>query len=234
MATVTECERVQTAWFRARAETLGGECLIEDGLIWTDGPDGMNLMFPEAPTVDALRRGVARAQARGRGIVGVWLGTEVDETPLAEAGFERGWAPCWMSAALTGTPAADDPRIALIREPGSIAGGFEQERLGLARLEPPIAWCAVARDAESERFAGRAWSFRSGGLAGVFEMAVWPAFRRRGLGTGLLAAVCAAAARSGAREAVLNATPEGELLYSRCGFTRVGTGITWWRHLAEG
>ncbi|WP_336647724.1 GNAT family N-acetyltransferase [Microbacterium sp. MMO-10] len=234
MATVAECERVQTAWFRARAEALGGECLVEDGLVWTDGPDGMNLLFPEAPTVDALRRGVARAEQRGRGIVGVWLGTEVDETPLAEAGFERGWAPCWMSATLAETPVDDDARIALIRVPGSLAGGFEQERLALARIEPAIAWCAVARDAESERFAGRAWSFRSGDLAGVFDMAVWPAFRRRGLGTGLLAAVCAAAARSGAREAVLNATPEGELLYSRCGFTRVGTGITWWRHLAEG
>ena len=231
---MAECERVQTAWFRARAETLGGECLMEDGLVWTDGPDGMNLMFPEAPTVDALRRGVARAQARGHGLVGVWLGSEVDETPLAEAGFERGWAPCWMSAALTETSLPDDPRIALIREPGSVAGAFERERLGLARIEPPIAWCAVARDAESARFAGRAWSFRSGERAGVFDMAVWPPFRRRGIGTGLLAAVCAAAARSGAREAVLNATPEGELLYSRCGFTRVGTGITWWRHLSEG
>lgn len=234
MATVAECERVQTEWFRARAETLGGECLVEDGLVWTDGPDGMNLMFPAEVTAAALRRGVARARERELRIVGVWLGTGVDEAPLAEAGFDRGWAPCWMSRPLEGIAVAEDPRIALIREPGSVAGAFEQDRLALARVEPPIAWCAAARDAESGRFAGRAWSFRTGALAGVFDMTVWPAFRRRGLGSGLLAAVCAAAARAGAREAVLNATSEGELLYARHGFMRVGAGITWWRHLREG
>ena len=62
-------------------------------------------------------------------------------------------------------------------------------------------------------------------------MDVWEPFRRRGYGTGLLRTVCTAARRAGARHAVLNATPEGELLYNSCGFTRIGEGITWWRHL---
>lgn len=66
-------------------------------------------------------------------------------------------------------------------------------------------------------------------LAGIFDMAVWPSFRRRGLGTALLRAICAAA--TGARHAALNATPEGKLLYSRCGFTHIGEGTTWWLHL---
>jgi GNAT superfamily N-acetyltransferase len=62
-------------------------------------------------------------------------------------------------------------------------------------------------------------------------MAVWPPFRRRGIGSALLAAVCTAAAEAGARNAVLNATPEGKLLYSTAGFTQIGAGRTWWRHL---
>jgi hypothetical protein len=48
----------------------------------------------------------------------------------------------------------------------------------------------------------------------------------------LLRAVCAAAGDAGARHAVLNATPEGKLLYSSCGFTQIGEGITWWLHLS--
>jgi GNAT superfamily N-acetyltransferase len=62
-------------------------------------------------------------------------------------------------------------------------------------------------------------------------MGVWEPFRRRGFGTGLLYAVCAAARDAGARHAVLNATPEGKLLYSARGFRQIGEGITWWHHL---
>ena len=39
-------------------------------------------------------------------------------------------------------------------------------------------------------------------------MDVWEPFRRRGFGTGLLYAVCAAARQAGAKHAVLNATPD--------------------------
>ncbi len=90
-------------------------------------------------------------------------------------------------------------------------------------------WYAAAYD--HGRFAGRAWSFRSDDdrLAGVFDMAVWPRFQRRGLGTGLLTAVCAAARRAGARYAVLNATPPGKLRYESLGFHQIGAGITYWR-----
>ena len=33
------------------------------------------------------------------------------------------------------------------------------------------------------------------------------------------------------KHAVLNATPEGKLLYRACGFRQIGEGITWWHHL---
>jgi GNAT superfamily N-acetyltransferase len=81
--------------------------------------------------------------------------------------------------------------------------------------------------------AGRAWSFLDRDLAGVFDMEVWPPFRRRGVGTALLRTVCDAARRAGARHAVLNATPLGKLLYESAGFTQIGEGITWWHHLDD-
>jgi GNAT superfamily N-acetyltransferase len=101
-------------------------------------------------------------------------------------------------------------------------------RYPLVRDRPQHTWLAVAR--VHGRPAGQAWSHLTGRLAGVFDMEVWPRYQRRGLGTGLVRAVCAAAAAAGARHAVLNATPEGEKLYSTVGFRRVGDGITWWLH----
>jgi GNAT superfamily N-acetyltransferase len=61
-------------------------------------------------------------------------------------------------------------------------------------------------------------------------MEVRPPFRRRGLGTGLLRAVGAAAHAAGAQRAVLNATPDGRLLYETQGFRMIGEGITYWLH----
>jgi hypothetical protein len=37
---------------------------------------------------------------------------------------------------------------------------------------------------------------------------------------------------AGAQVAVLNATPDGQALYSVEGFARIGNGITYWHHLA--
>ena len=68
-------------------------------------------------------------------------------------------------------------------------------------------------------------------IASVYDMDVWPGFQRQGLGRALLRTVCASARVAGARAAVLNATPDGEQLYSAEGFVRIGTGITYWHHL---
>jgi hypothetical protein len=57
------------------------------------------------------------------------------------------------------------------------------DQLRLTRLTPRRAWYAAAYD--RGRLAGHAWSFLDGELAGVFDIAVWPPFRRRKLGTGL-------------------------------------------------
>ncbi|AKU18630.1 GCN5 family acetyltransferase [Luteipulveratus mongoliensis] len=234
MVTVADCERVQSSWFRARAATLGGEVWTDDEVLWTDGPDGMNLMFPRALTAAGVRRGVDRARDLGRDIVGVWLSLEVDPAPLAEAGFERGWSPWWMTADLADVPVTRDPRVGLEQDSSDYEGEFAsyREQLALTRQRPARAWYAAAHT--PGHFAGRAWSYRDGDLAGVFDMEVWPEFQRTGLGTALLATVCAAAREAGAEHAVLNATPDGERLYRTCGFRRIGEGITWWHHLGNG
>lgn len=235
MVTIADCERVQTNWFAARATSLGGTVWRDDGLLWTDGPDGLNLMFPTNLTLDAVRRGVDLALERGRGIVGAWLSTDVDPTPLARAGFERGWSPWWMTVDLAALGEPADPRVRLELDTTDYTGEYADYRaqLRLTRIQPTRAWYAAAHVGAHQRFAGRAWSFLDGDLAGIFDMDVWPEFQRQGLGTALLTTVCAAARTAGARHAVLNATPEGKLLYSTCGFTQIGEGITWWHHLGN-
>jgi GNAT superfamily N-acetyltransferase len=211
VVTVADCERVQAGWFRVRAQ-LGGRTWVDDGHLWTDSPDdGLNLMFPSHPSAEVVRRGVAYAAENGRTTVGAWLGLRADPRALEAEGFERAWAPWWMTADLAAIGAADDPRIVL------------------ETVHEGVAWKATALD--DGNVVGHAWSFMDGELAGIFDMAVWRGFQRRGLGTGLLREVCQAARVAGAKSAVLNATPEGKMLYSACGFTQIGEGITYYLHM---
>ena len=232
---VGDCERVQSSWFAARAAALDGNEWIDEGLRWIDGPDGFNLMFPPRLPVRAVARGVDRARDLGRGVVGAWLGIDVDSTALAACGFERGWSPWWMSASLHDVPADNDPRITLSHDASgdALVRPSDAQLLARAGALPPQAWHAAART-ESGQLAGQAWSYLSDDLCGVFDMEVRAPFQRRGLGTGLLAAVCGAARRAGGTAAMLNATPEGKALYSTCGFAHIGEGITWWNHLEKG
>jgi GNAT superfamily N-acetyltransferase len=242
MPTVEACETAQTCWYTCRAEVLGGETWRDGPLTWVREGDGLSLMFPERIPADAVRRGVELARDTGMRAVGAWLGAEVDASALADAGFERGWEPWWMTAEVGDVGAADDPRIELQQDTVDYSGEYAQYRqsLELTRVRPQHSWYAAAYDDRGgrgshtgRRFAGRAWSHLSGETAGVFDMQVWPPFRRRGLGSGLLRSVVAAAAEAGASNAVMNATPEGKLLYESCGFRQIGAGITWWLHLPQ-
>jgi GNAT superfamily N-acetyltransferase len=138
-----------------------------------------------------------------------------------------------MTADLSAMIGADDPRIELQQESDDYHGEYHsyREQLTLTRQDPTRVWYAAAYTEPARRFAGRAWSFLDGDLAGIFDMEVWEPFRRRGLGSALLNTVCAVAREAGAVHAVLNATPDGKQLYDARGFTQIGEGITWWHHM---
>lgn len=229
--TVLDCERNQAAWNAAVAIAGGGEVWEDNGLSWSWQPHNRHLMlsFPDTIDVDGARRGVDAARSREACIVGAWLSGDVDASGLLSVGFERGWEPWWMTADLEAVARPDDPRVTITAE----VPEYEDEDRRLLSMAAAVgarAWHAVAR--QDDRFAGRAWSFAPERIAGIYDMDVWPAFQRRGLGRALLRAVCWSAKSAGASLAVLNATPDGERLYRAEGFVRVGTGITYWHHLA--
>jgi ribosomal protein S18 acetylase RimI-like enzyme len=229
-ATIADCEINQAAWNAAVAVAGGGEVWEDDGLRWSwQAHDGqLMLNFPRAIDPAAARRGVEQARVRGGCIVGAWLGADVDASALEAAGFERGWEPWWMTAPLEAITDPDDPRVAITSDVPEY-GPAGQRLLSLAQPPDARTWHALAR--VDARVAGRAWAFAPGHVAGIYDMDVWPRFQRRGLGRALLRAVCASARAAGASDAVLNATPDGERLYSAEGFVRIGNGITYWHHL---
>ena len=230
-ATVADCEINQAAWNAAVAVAGGGEVWEDDGLRWSwQAHDGhLMLNFPRSIDLAAACRGVEAARERGACIVGAWLASDVDPSRLETAGFERGWEPWWMAAELESIAEPDDQRVTITAD--VLEYGPEGQRLlSLADSSDARAWHAVAR--VDGRFAGRAWAFAPGDVAGIYDMDVWPPFRRRGLGRALLRRLCCSARAAGAQIAVLNATPDGHRLYSVEGFARIGTGITYWHHLA--
>jgi GNAT superfamily N-acetyltransferase len=229
-ATVADCEINQAAWNSAVAIAGGGEVWDEAGLRWSWQAHNRHLMlnFPQAIDAAAVQRGVAAGRERGASIVGAWLASDADASALEAAGFERGWEPSWMTAPLESVVDFDDDRVAITTEVPEY-GPEGQRLLSLADAPEARAWHAVAR--VDGRFAGRGWAFAPQDIAGIYDMDVWPGFQRQGLGRALLRTVCASARAAGAHVAVLNATPDGERLYSAEGFVRIGTGITYWHHL---
>ena len=229
-ATVVDCETSQAAWNAAVAIAGAGEVWEDAGLRWAWQPHSAHLMlsFPRVIDAAAAQRGVTVARERGACVVGAWLGSDVDASALETVGFERGWEPWWMAASLESISDPDDDRATITTDVPEY-GPNGQRLLSLASTPGARAWHAVAR--VGGRFAGRAWAFAPHDIAGIYDMDVWSGFQRRGLGRALLRRLCASARDAGAHAAVLNATPDGERLYSAEGFARIGTGITYWHHL---
>lgn len=188
----------QTEWNEATALAGGGSVWEDRGLRWAWQAHNGHLMlnFPRVIDPSAARSGVEFAREHNARIVGAWLSPETDAVPLEAAGFERGWEPWWMVAPLDAIQEPDDPRVALSTDLPEY-GPNGQRLLGLARVKPPRAWHAVAR--VNGQFAGRAWSFVAGDVAGIYDMDVRPGLQRLGLGQALSRTVCDCVGRAAPR-----------------------------------
>jgi ribosomal protein S18 acetylase RimI-like enzyme len=230
--------RNHTSWMAAVALASGGGVERHDGLRWTASAGGeAQLPFPRRlprAGLDALLGWARRTNVPG---IGCWV-TGLEPTGelaarLVARGFEWGWQPHWMARELDRLPLdGADPRVQLVHAVPEY-DGFGRAVLELTRRRPRRFWHAVARI--DGAYAGHASAHVVGGRlagAGVYDVEVPPAHRRRGLGRALTLAVCRAAAESGARVVTLNATGEGEQLYRALGFRSLGFGQTWWIHRA--
>lgn len=198
-------------WFRraagARVEQLDGIELVVNE---TEGA----IPFPGRRTRAAVARVAERAGELSLRTVSCWSLSEdkVLGTFLIARGFEWGWQPWWMALELGQLPDEEPRHRVLHRRRGNVhvlAVRDERRNIGGVIVNP---WRAIA---------------------GIYDMGVRPEHRRRGVGTALTLAACRIARDAGCTHAVLNATPEGELLYRTVGFRRLGEGRTWWRHPGE-
>ena len=198
------------SWFRRRGGVV--ERCGEIELI-VNGREG-TIAFPTRRTRAAVARALDRAGRLGLRTVSCWS-LEEDKalgTLLIARGFEWGWQPWWMALDLADLPDEESRHRVLSRRRGAthvLAVSEERRNLGGVVVNP--------------------WR----GIAGIYDMGVRPEHRRQGIGRALSLAACRLGAELGCTHAVLNATPEGELLYRTLGFERLGAGRTWWRHPGE-
>jgi GNAT superfamily N-acetyltransferase len=232
------------------SEAAGGVVHRERGVVWAASPGGATLAFPELSSErlgGLLPQFLSTARRIGAREASCWslLPTEPEnlDAELVAAGFREGWQACWMALDVAPRPPQAAP---------------EGVQIGIA----PPSWKATSLPWDGEGIAGvrsrlavahprRVWhigAWREGrpvghatvnvttgrlGVAGIYDMGVASKERRRGIGTALTLAALQLAGSQGCAAATLNATPEGELLYSALGFRSVGVAQTWWLHLGE-
>jgi GNAT superfamily N-acetyltransferase len=206
------------------AVECGGElgCAGSSRWAYVPGEGTVHIPFPAELAAGDVAALVARADRLGARSTALWLEEDERLPWLSEFGFDWGWHPWWMTAAPSDVPVIRQSRVRL----ASRVREHDQGRAHL--LNRPDVFLAEA--AVDGRYAGRAWLHVADDIAGIYDMEVWPGFRRQGLGRELIGLLVDAAVRSGARVVTLNATPEGALLYRTCGFSLVGAGRTYWRH----
>jgi GNAT superfamily N-acetyltransferase len=234
----------QTAWMTRIAEAAGGVVHRERGVMWTTSGAGAVLAFPRLSRerLEALLpRFLEAAQEAPEASCWSLLPTTPPDldAALQAAGFREGWQAHWMAAEIfrskrVASPDGVEVGVADERWRASDlpwdGAGITSVRHKLARTRPRRVWHVGAwRDRRAVGHATLSITRGKLGVAGIYDMGVSTAERRRGIGRALMLAVLELARSQNCKVATLNATPDGELLYRRLGFRSVGVAQTWWR-----
>jgi ribosomal protein S18 acetylase RimI-like enzyme len=240
----------QRTWLARQVAAAGGTVHREPGLTWMIGGGGAAITFPaltRARADAALAEVVAAARAAQAGEVSCWSLLPPRPRDLGERlhrlGFELGWQAHWMAVDLDDAGleaeaagievAVVEPEAPWVAEglPYDDPGAAEHRRV-LAAATPRRVWhLAARRDGIPVGHATLSVSTGRLGVAGLYDVGVRADERRRGIGRALTALACALARAQGYRHATLNATSDGEQLYTALGFRSVGVAQTWWLHL---
>jgi ribosomal protein S18 acetylase RimI-like enzyme len=199
---------------------------------------------PDGPALDRARAALARV---GAGTALAWSAAPNPDADLLlhARGFRESFRPRWMWRDLAmplPSPRFDDA-VALV-EPSPADG----ELLRAARTVPYLPTSHVELILQMANAADRERCVRmlvarhrngqvlgsgivhldAAGVAGMYNVGVDPAWRGRGIGTALVAALGRIARTEGARAIALNATPDGEPIYRALDFVVIGDGQTWY------
>ena len=188
---IAACERNQVDWF-----PRGGPChrwrCLDRRPVALDSARAGRRPHAAVPRNSSERRArpwaALRADAAGARSIGAWTRVDLDAGPLAERGFQRGWAPHWMTARVADVAAPADPRVALeightrVRRCWPYAARPYEGATPFATGTPSPRWTAP-----SPAGPGRTSTERR---SGAYDMAVWPAYRRRRPGGRAVAGGC--------------------------------------------
>jgi len=241
-------ERVRDAYARLRAKSVGGWVLREDDVVvwacpWVDVFNG--LMSPRWPAEEAeasWRKAIQLYQVTGQGMF-VSLGPSSTVPNLREIirrdGFRCSYHVPFMHLQiddLRGGPAIPGVSVELVTDfgvfrkqehpwIGKLNTKFQKARFRFVQEQAlaasPNMWQFIAR-AEDGRIVGSSLLFRHNGEGAVFDVAVHPDFRRRGIGGQLMRETCRFAGSLGLDELGLSASHRGVGLYEKVGFVEVG------------
>ena len=219
-----DCVQSHVSWMSANATLCGGEADLAGPTPWAFVPaeKTMHILFPDAVTTSDIAAVVAKADVFGAASSALWFAEDKEAPEIDGLGFERGWQPWWMESRPRDIAPGATDRVRLVTR----VRPHDQGRSQLLTDDDIM----LAEGQVDGQYAGRAWMIVKDGIAGLYDVKVWPPFRRLGVGRELVTVLAAAASRREARVITLNATPEGATLYASCGFAMLGEGRTYWRH----
>ena len=236
-----------TELFCRNALARGGEIRAMDDLTYTyEGPGHQSMIaFPSLPAAVAdgrLDEMMDWYGARPNKGLGCWSLNPPQPADLGirlkARGFQDGWRPCWMALDLreTGVEHGHPVDLQIIADnTASLSDVKDLPYTGhhgavsheLLHRHPELAQQFIAL--QKGKIVGHSSvCFTTGdhGVAGIYDVAVVPWARRKGIGKALVLAACLKAKEKGVRYAVLNAT--GRRMYEQIGFRWLGDGFTWW------